>query len=480
MLIVSITYYMGNLGDGRGARGGRPVARVSSDTQAMKNRHLPERRRFLAAAAGAAAAVLPWVSGAAAGRYDVAVVGAGAAGLTAGRELAAGGFRVLVLEARDRIGGRAFTDTSSVGLAWDRGCSVLRSSQVNPWVAYARANNFRVLPDNRLRSIYDGHDRLDGIATTGLRSLREKLQAELRSAGRHGLDIAAEQAFSVAGRGDPWYPLAVADLVTRAGVEPANFSAADSFHYDDRGADLLVPDGCGTLLGHFAKDVELRLRTPVSRVRWSRAGVSLETPAGDVDARLAIIAVPSSVIAGDGLAFSPYLPAGILEAHHDLPLGLINTVALRFRKDVLGEASEVLRQKRAGWRGMTYVTRLWDDRVAVGTAAGVLAHELEAAGQQGFVDFALDELAGMLGGDIRRQFDRGAATAWAADPYSGGACSYCLPGRFGAREQLTQPIGERILFAGEHTEQSAYGTLHGAQLSGLRAARQAASLIGRG
>ena len=68
---------------------------------------------------------------------DVIVIGAGGAGLTAAKELLAAGIGVLVLEARDRIGGRAFTDTS-LGVAWDRGCSWLHASDVNPWVAYAR------------------------------------------------------------------------------------------------------------------------------------------------------------------------------------------------------------------------------------------------------------------------------------------------------------------------------------------------------
>ena len=68
---------------------------------------------------------------------DVLVIGAGGAGLTAARELMSAGVPVLVLEARDRIGGRAVTDTS-LGVPWDRGCSWLHSPNVNPWVAYAR------------------------------------------------------------------------------------------------------------------------------------------------------------------------------------------------------------------------------------------------------------------------------------------------------------------------------------------------------
>ena len=439
------------------------------------------RRRFLAATGATAVALaLPRFARAAASGVDVAVIGAGGAGLTAARQLAAAGLKVLVLEARDRIGGRAWTDSSSVGEAWDRGCSWLHSSQVNPFVAYAKANGFDTPPDRSLRFVYAGSKRLSEAETAGLRALADRMDRELEAAGRRGLDIPAEQAFTLETRQDAWYPLAAARLTAWEGVEPANFSALDSYQYVDKGENLLIPKGYGTLLQHYGRDVDVRLRTMVSRVRWSGQGVALDTPAGTLAARAVIVAVPSSIVAQGSLVFSPYLPAGILQAHNDLPLGLMNKVALRFKKNVFpGELSEGLRQKGSGARGMGYITRLWDSNVAVGAAAGALAYELEAAGEAAAIDFGLGELAQMLGSDVKRLFDRGAATAWAADPFSRGAYSHCLPGRYGARELLSRPVGERILFAGEHTEQSAYGTLHGAHLSGLRAARQALELLQR-
>jgi monoamine oxidase len=447
----------------------------------MSARFSVDRRRFLlATGASAFALAVPSAVRAQAAGVDVAVIGAGGAGLTAARQLSAAGLKVLVLEARDRRGGRAWTDTSSVGVAWDRGCSWLHSSQVNPLVAYAAANGFETQPDRSLRFVYDGSKRLSEAGTTGLRALNERMSRELEAAGRRGLDIPAEQAFTLATRQDPWYPLAAARLTAWEGAEPSNFSALDSYHYVDKGDDLVIPKGYGTLLEHYARDVDVRLRTPVSRVRWAGRGVALDTPAGTLAARVVVVAVPSSIVAQGGLVFTPFLPAEILQAHSDLPLGLMNKVALRFKRNVFpGELSEGLRQQRSGLRGMSYITRLWGSNVALGASAGALAHELEAAGEAAAIDFALGELAQMLGNDVKRLFDRGAATAWAADPFSRGAYSHCLPGRYGARERLTRPVGERIVFAGEHTEQAAYGTLHGAHLSGLRAARQVLELLRR-
>jgi len=408
---------------------------------------------------------------------DVVVIGAGGAGLTAARELLQSGHTVLVLEARDRIGGRAFTDTS-LGAPWDRGCSWLHASEVNPFVRYAREQGFEPYEDEYPRHLYRGTHRMSGAETAGYRAVNERIERELADAGRRGLDIPAAAALTQATQDDPWYPLAMAGMTAWEGIEPANFSALDQFHFVEQGDDMLVAKGYGALLAHYAKDVPVRLRTPVSRIRWGARGVSVDTPAGTLAARIAIVALPSAVISSGAVIFAPHLPVHVLQAHHDLPLGLMNKVALRFKRNVFpSERTEFWRLRRDDGRGMSYLTRLQGSHVCIGFSAGRLAHELEAAGETAAIEHALGELASMLGGDVRRQFDRGAATAWASDLFARGSYSHCLPGRFGARAVLTRPVGGRLVFAGEHTEQSAYGTLHGAHLSGLRAAAEARRLL---
>jgi len=408
---------------------------------------------------------------------EVIVIGAGGAGLTAAKALQAAGIGVAVLEARDRIGGRAFTDTS-LGVPWDRGCSWLHASEVNPLVPIARQAGFELIADEYPRHVYDGSKRMSGAETAGLRSVRERITRELGEAGRRGLDIPAEAALTQATLADPWYPMAAAGLTGWEGIEAANYSALDTYQFVEKGADLLIPRGYGTFLAAYAKDVEVRLRTPVTRIRWNGRGVAAETPAGIVSARVAIVALPVSVITAGAVIFSPYLPVEVLQAHHDLPLGVMNKVALRFKRNVFpNESLEFMTLRRSDSRGLEYLTRMWGENFCVGLSAGRLAQELEAAGEAATIEHALGELATMLGGEVRRQFDRGATTAWAGDPWSRGSYSHCLPGRFGARALLTRPVGGRLVFAGEHTEQTAYGTLHGAHMSGLRAARAARDLL---
>jgi monoamine oxidase len=275
--------------------------------------------------------------------------------------------------------------------------------------------------------------------------------------------------------------MAMDELTAWEGVEPANFSALDAWQYADDGEDLMVPRGYGTLLAHYAKGVDVRLRTPVTRIRWGGRGVAAETGAGTVTARVAVVALPSAAIAEGSVVFTPHLPLGVLQAHHDLPLGILEKVGLRFRKNVFpAEATEFLRLRREGGGSLAYMTRSFGSNACIAFAPGRVARELEAAGEAAAIEHALDGLVAMLGGEVRKQFDEGAATAWAADPYARGAYSYCVPGRFGARALLARPVGGRIVFAGEHTEPSAYGTLHGAHLSGIRAAAEALRLLGQG
>jgi monoamine oxidase len=447
---------------------------------AERTRVMNRRQVLQGLGAGALAGAFGAPLRAATAAPDVLVIGAGGAGLTAAREMMAQGVSVRVLEARDRIGGRAVTE-NSLGIAWDRGCSWLHSSNVNPWMNYARQNGFEVLEDTYPRHIYDGARRIDESETAGYRAVTARMERELDRAGRRGLDMPAEAAFTQETLTDPWYPLAMDDLTAWEGAEPANFSALDASQYDADGADFVIPRGYGTLLAHYAKSVDVSLNTPVTRIRWGGRGVAAETEAGLVTARVAVVALPSAVVAEGAVVFTPHLPAEVLQAHHDLPLGVLDKVALRFKKNVFpSEGSEFLQMKRDDGRGLNYLTRHWDSNVCIAFAAGRLARGLEGDGEAAAIGHAVDELSAMLGGDVRKQFDKGVATAWAADPYARGAYSHCVPGRYGARGILARPVGDRIVFAGEHTEQAAYGTLHGAHLSGIRAAAEARRLLGRG
>ena len=212
---------------------------------------------------------------------------------------------------------------------------------------------------------------MDESETAGYRAVTERMERELDRAGRRGLDIPAEAAFTQETLADPWYPLAMDDLTAWEGVEPANFSALDSCAVRRGRRGLRDP----ARLRHAARALrEIRGRQPQHAGHahpLGRARRRRRNRGGSVTARVAVVALPSAVVAEGAVVFAPHLPAEVLQAHHDLPLGILDKVALRFKKNVFpSEGTEFLQMKRDDGRGLNYLTRHWDSNVCIAFAAG--------------------------------------------------------------------------------------------------------------
>ncbi|HSN71900.1 MAG TPA: NAD(P)/FAD-dependent oxidoreductase [Steroidobacteraceae bacterium] len=410
----------------------------------------------------------------------VAIVGAGAAGIAAARPLMHAGFEVVILEARDRIGGRAWTDTASMGVAWDRGGSWLHSSEVNPLLPIARDLGIEVMPDDSPRSLYRDGAELDERSMATLQALTERAYGDLAAAGEQGLDVAASEALSAETRSAELFPIVASSLRGFEGVELEHYSVQDSYHYVEAGPDFLIPSGYGALIARLGRGLPVRLADPVRRIDWSHRSVRLDARSGSIEADAVIVTVPSSVLARNELVFTPALPLGVEQAAHDLPLGLLDKVALRLAPGSLPtRPNEFVSLVDAAPEAFGFQTRLWGSNVVLGYVSGAYAHALELEGERAMIDAATEQLAAIFGTKIRHRIEATAATRWASEPFSFGSYSHCVPGRFGARERFAEPVADRLFFAGEHTEQSAYGTVHGAWISGERAARGVLSTLSK-
>ncbi|KAB0267253.1 FAD-dependent oxidoreductase [Microvirga brassicacearum] len=93
--------------------------------------------------------------------------------------------------------------------------------------------------------------------------------------------------------------------------------------------------------------------------------------------------------------------------------------------------------------------------------------------------YAVDQLAALFGADVRRRLRPLVASNWSRMEYVGGAYSYALPGRAGARGELARPFDQRLFFAGEATQRHDFSTAHGAYQSGTRAAEEATAALTR-
>ena len=193
---------------------------------------------------------------------DVAVIGAGAAGLAAGLTLQKSGRSFIVLEARNRIGGRAFTDISTLpGIPFDVGGHWLHAAKQNPFTAIADRLGFRY------NAAIDWSHRvmLTGGGGTAERSALDSSSASLmrvldciEDAGRDGRDVAYTEVIDTS---DPWYPLVRRVLTQITSQEPDDCSTLDYARYDGEGGDFPVEDGYGALVAANAAGLPVGLDT---------------------------------------------------------------------------------------------------------------------------------------------------------------------------------------------------------------------------
>lgn len=433
------------------------------------------------AAASVTASVLRPTPARADAEADVVVIGAGAAGLSAARSLIAAGHRVLVLEARDRIGGRTHTDTTSFGgIVFDRGASWLHQAAANPLVTLAAAEGFETFEDRAGYHFYADGRALGPEAGRRFWTVLDQAYDGINALGARGRDVAASTGVPDAVLADPWWPAASGLIAGLEGAEPEQFSAAAQWQYGDAPGDHLIPRGYGTLIAHLGGGVPVQLNTPVWMVEWNGAGVRCLTPRGPVRARAAVVAVPAGVLNTGGLVFAPALPLETERALAGLRMGLLNKVGLLFDRDVFGVAPNASLRLQAPTRESVSVrARLWGSELAVALIPAGWSRQLEALGPDAMVEAALSRVEAMVGPAARRHLVTTATTAWSFDPWSLGGYSVVRPGFSGSREALQAPVGDRIVFAGEHVSLDAFGTVHGAWQSGAAAATRVAGLLSR-
>ena len=407
------------------------------------------------------------------GVFDVAVIGAGAAGVGAGRRLAQSPLSFVVLEAKDRVGGRAHTLTGRSGAGIDLGCGWLHSADRNPWVKIAEEAGFEI---DRTRPAWER--RLTGLnlSHTDMRAFHaafEAFEAKLEAAAAEPDRAAAELFDEDTAR---WRPMLDAFSGAYNGVPFRDISVHDYAAYQPTEENWRLPRGYGALVEHAAAALPVRLETPVRRIDRSGSPLRLETAAGEVLARAVIVAVPTTVLAEARLAFDPPLRE-MLAAAEALPLGHVDKCFL-----ALGAPDAVPIERMVSGRTDTadtgaYTLRPFGRAMVEGFFGGDLAAALEAEGDGAFTAFATDELVALFGSDLRGALRPLAESRWGADPFIRGAYSHARPGHAGARAILRQPVEDRIFFAGEACSPHAFSTAHGAYETGVEAAESTCTVF---
>jgi monoamine oxidase len=408
---------------------------------------------------------------------DVVVIGAGSAGIAAARRLIAEGLEVVVIEAADRIGGRAWTDSASLGQPFDRGASWLQGPADLPHLALAREQDLGLISHAGARDVFFVGDRR---ATATERRQRDRAWSAVNAAleaARGDVPAASVLPLDMPFAGSVATWIGPMDFA----VDIDQLSTADWASYADYDVNYLVRDGLGTLVARMGEGLPVRLNTPARAIDWSGPGVRVETDAGTITARACVVTVSTGVLAAGGIRFTPDLPVTHQQAIADLPMGQLLKIGLMFDGARFGlSPGDFVSHAVAGPlpaeacyflcfpAGLDYV---------VGFVGGSVGRALERAGQAAAIDFALERFAGMLGSGVRAHFRAGLMSGWDANPLTRGAYSAVRPGRFPARAALARPLGERVFFAGEAMATPFAALVSGAHLHGDDVAGRVAALL---
>jgi len=436
------------------------------------------RRAFLAGSAAVAAAPV-LAAPAVQPDFDVLIVGAGAAGIAAARRVAAAGRRFVVLEASERWGGRCFTDMRTFRIPYERGARWIYMPDLNPLAKLALKAGLDIYPmpaGQRLR--------------IGLRDAREgetedffanlvRCNRGISDAARGKVDVSCAQALPN-DLGD-WRPTMEFVLGNfGCGKALSDISAMDLAKSAEREVAAFCRQGLGTLVGKLAFGSPIQFSSPVTRIAWGDRLVEAETRGTLLTARAAIVTASTAVLASGKIKFQPGLPARHAEAIGKLGLGSYEHVAIEFAGNPLGlRSDDLIFEKAAGPRTAALLGNVSGSRLCVVEIAGRLAADLAGDGEAAMTTFAIDWLAGLFGSGLKRAVERTHATRWTKEPWVLGAFSAAAPGGQWARKALSEPLDERLWFAGEAVHETLWGTIAGAWEAGERAADAAIKRLGK-
>jgi monoamine oxidase len=399
---------------------------------------------------------------------------------------------VIVLEARDRIGGRVWTDHQFGPVPVERGAEFIHGEQAYTW-AWVRRAGAHTEPVTRWagRRLVQEDGRLVGPDVFEQRAdLAPLFTLEEQLAAYRGPDIAlaawlAKRNFS---------PLAahIADMrVAHSNcATPDTISVAELAHelrFSDKGpGDFHILEGYDHVLAAIAAGLDIRLGMAALSIRWSPDGIevtaaerwnvqTLERSNVQFTARHAVVTLPLGVLKAGRVAFDPPLPAAKQQAIGALNMAPAMKLILRFDEPFWDDEMTFL---TAGDPVPVWWTVRPGAPLLTGFVTGPRAARLAAQGSAGVLEQGLAVLEGIFGAAPRRLLADHLLVDWTADEWARGGYSSVPPGQHGMRAQLAEPAGA-LHFAGEATVfANNPATVHGALHSGARAARHIIEQVG--
>jgi polyamine oxidase len=429
-----------------------------------------------------------WSMGAGNGER-VIVVGAGMAGLVAARLLHDSGFKVTVLEARERLGGRTWTD-DRLGAPLDLGGSWVHGVDGNPLTLWCEKIGVKLVENQGDRLLID--DRATAKTREGQRKRAilgraafktaiewSSWKSKMLTAARGPRSISVKDAVEPLLHA-PWLP-EVDRLVVATFVEMSEAIAVEEwFPTEGLERNAQPKGGFHRLIDDAAVGLDVRLGAPVQRLAWNESGVTATLKNGEtIAADRAVVTVPLGLLRAGLPLLDPLPPLDQQTAIGRLGYGagVLGKVYLRFPRRFWPEQPKWFGRLPDGPdnRGTfnTFVSHMDETGLPIllSFANGATAARLDRSASDAEVaEVAMRSLRKMFGNDIPAP-EAIAFPRWLSDPWSQGGYSY--PGVGSATEDRhihARPLGNRVYFAGEATEPVEYGTVHAALWSAEQSA----------
>jgi monoamine oxidase len=423
---------------------------------------------------------------AASNKKRIVVIGAGLAGLTAARELQRQGHEVVVIEARERIGGRIWTSLKWPDMPLDFGATWIHGTQGNPLTKLAEQIKAQRLITSYDRSVtYNTSGKLLSNAEEArMENLRKQVFRILEKAQDEDTDVSIRRAIKPLMRqldkSSEGYRFINFILSSEIEQEYSGSTESLSAHwYDDDkpfpGDDALFVQGFRVIPEFLAQGLSIELGQVVKEIQWYQSPVQVITQKTKFIADHVVITLPLGVLQAKSVRFTPELPQSKQTAIAKLGMGVLNKCYLRFPNvfwSVDVDWLEYVSAKQGEWTEWVNFKRVANLPILLGFNAADRGREIEAWSDQQIVTNAMQTLRMIYGVGIPEPIDY-QITRWATDPFSLGSYSYNRVGTLPEmRQELAAPLKGLVFFAGEASEQNYFATAHGAYLSGLRVAKE--------